>query len=213
MRSIKRYFKGQTQNAVVARQVISPQETLLPEFNRNREEAKHCNENRQRQQLWNASTERIHPGFLVERHRLLLLFGGLGVLKLLVKLVNFGFEHAHFSHALVALKGQGRKGQLDEGRHEQNDDAVVQAVAVKPIEHGRNDVLADPSKNSPTKGYYLIEFQIEVLERLVVVRTVVPYSLSRNLAVDRGHAEFGLKQAGVQGVAWSPGLHVGLYKA
>ena len=117
MGSIKRYFKGQTQNAVVARQVVSPQETLLAEFNRNREEAKHCNKNRQRQQLWNAATKRIHPGFLVKRHRLLLLLGWLGVLELLIELVNFGLEHAHFSHTLVALEGQRRQGQLDEGSH------------------------------------------------------------------------------------------------
>src|SRR4051812_17187949 len=103
---------------------MSPKKTLLPEFDGLREEAEHCDKDRQLQKHWYAPSERTYTCFLVQPHHLLLKFHRL-FFKPVLYLLHFRFEDLHLGLRYIALVSKRCEYKFDHKCQYKNDQPVI----------------------------------------------------------------------------------------
>ena len=171
MISVQGYIERQVQDTVIGRKVFCPEEGLLPQFNRRREETEHGKEDRHLQQHGKTSAHGAHPCFLVQIHGGLLLLHGIFLPgKLLRNLVNHGF---HYTHLGLGPVRQGEQGQLDDKRQDQDNDPIIDDEIIKQVKYRDDHKFAYPSDNVPSQEDYLLKFNIILLQDSEAVRAVI----------------------------------------
>ena len=98
----QRNSRPEVNDRVVCAEVIRPQEGLLAQFDRGREEPEHRPEYRELEQHREAATHRVYSGALVNIHHSLLLLEGIFLLWIfLIELVNLRLDCLHLRRGRV----------------------------------------------------------------------------------------------------------------
>ncbi len=156
---------------------MTPEERLLTQLYRRREEAEHRPEDREREEHRETSSHRTHAGPLVERHGGLLLLEHLllivAVRELRVDLVKLRLEGRHLGRRSVGLVGQREHHQLDDQRHQKDDEAEAADETAEEVEHRDDRILREPADEPASERDDLLILVAVALENLVVVRAEV----------------------------------------
>ena len=140
MVTVQRYVESEIEDRVVGTQVVRPEEALLSQLERCREETEHREEHGELEQHGETASEHAHTRLAVQVHGLLLLLKGIFLTRVLgIDLVQLRPEDIHLGRRHVGLEGQRRYDQLDQNCQQQNDDAVVADEAAEEVEDGDDD--------------------------------------------------------------------------
>ena len=96
-------------DAIIRRQIVCPEKTLAAKYDFSRKESEHGIENRHLQEHRKAACKWIYARLTIEGHRSRLLRHWILAFMLLVDLINFRLQHAHFSTAQKVLPGNGEQ--------------------------------------------------------------------------------------------------------
>ena len=152
MVAIEGDVEGQVEDAVVARQVVSPPQFLATKLNRRGEETEHSPQNRKLNQHRNTTAHRADASLLVEFHCRLLLFHCIlltGIL--LVQRVNLGFEHTHLGRRLIRLVGQREDDGLDNQSHNEDNPTEAADELAQEIEEKINVRMREAAEAARAK--------------------------------------------------------------
>ena len=144
MITVHRDAEGQVEDAVVAAQVIGPEEVFLAQFDARREEAEHG----------------VEDGHLHEHgqvHGCALFLQRIAVLVFRIDHFDLGLQDAHLGARDQVLVGQRHQKELDDHGEHQDDDAVVPSPAIEPVEDRDHQPAVHPAEDAPTQIDDLLE--------------------------------------------------------
>ena len=155
------------EEGIVGRKVVGPKEGLVTQLDGRREEVEECDEHRPLDEHRQTAARGANTHLAVERHHLLLLLHGIGLVGvLLVEGLHFGHlvGDTHTSRRFVRLVGHRQGDELDEEGHQEDDDAVGRDELVHEVEQWDDDPRVDVvDDETPAEVERILEVEVLVL--------------------------------------------------